>query len=108
MWEYRATLNRIVDGDTVVLNIDLGFHITVTEKFRLSKINAPEMNTDEGKAAKAYLTSLLPTEAFALRAEVEGQDKYGRWLVSLSLPTNNHLNVNETMMTTGHAVAYSS
>lgn len=54
MYQYHATLARVIDGDTFALDIDLGFHITVRETVRLFGIDCPEIRTEEGKRAKAF------------------------------------------------------
>ena len=65
MYTYAARLVRVVDGDTVDLDIDLGFHITVRERFRLAGIDTPELrdrNTELRAAAyeaMRYLEHLL-------------------------------------------------
>ena len=41
MYEYRARITRVIDGDTVEAEIDLGFHVTFTATLRLTGINAP-------------------------------------------------------------------
>ena len=57
MWEYRAGLVRVIDGDTYVLDIDLGFHVTVREHVRLWGIDCPEHNTAAGRAAIAFASA---------------------------------------------------
>ena len=59
MFTYAAKLIEVIDADTVDLLIDLGFGVHVKERCRLYGIDAPEMPTEAGKAAKAYLESLL-------------------------------------------------
>lgn len=62
MYEYRATLDRVVDGDTVYLVVDLGFHIQVRMSFRLLGIDTPEVRGEErpeGLVAKAALEAML-------------------------------------------------
>jgi micrococcal nuclease len=85
---YKAELIRVVDGDTVDLIIDLGFDTLRKERFRLYGIDAPEMNTAEGKAAKAWLWyALQPLEAIyvqTIQLETKAKrDKYGRFLAVL-------------------------
>ena len=61
-YRYRATLRRVIDGDTVDCDVDLGFEIIAVERFRLLGINAPEKRKptyDAGIAAKQHLESLL-------------------------------------------------
>ena len=114
LYEYRADLMRVVDGDTVVLDIDLGFGVWKRgETFRLYGINAPEMrgaSKVEGQAAKTYLMALLMhqlehTEPLFVRThKADAQDKYGRYLATLLLPSR--LNVNGEMVRAGHAQPY--
>jgi micrococcal nuclease len=96
MYQYKAKLNRVVDGDTVNLTIDLGFRLTYTCNCRLAGINAPEMNTEEGKTAKFMLMLMLP-ESFTI--ESTGLDKYGRPIVKIG-------NINDKMIENGYAKAY--
>ena len=91
MFTYSAKLIEVVDGDTVDLLIDLGFGVHVKERCRLYGIDAPEMPTEAGKAAKAYLESLLGAATGELfvatrkmtRKPKEKTDKYGRYLAVL-------------------------
>ena len=85
---YKAELIRVVDGDTVDLIIDLGFDTLRKERFRLYGIDAPEMRTEAGKAAKAWLEdALMPLEAIyvqTIQLETKAKrDKYGRFLAVL-------------------------
>ena len=85
---YKAELVRVVDGDTVDLVIDLGFDTFRHERFRLYGIDAPEMRTEAGKAAKAWLwEALQPLDAiYAQTVQLETKakrDKYGRFLAVL-------------------------
>jgi micrococcal nuclease len=85
---YKAELVRVVDGDTVDLNIDLGFDTFRKERFRLYGIDAPEMRTEAGKAARAWLwEALQPLEAIyvqTIQLETKAKrDKYGRFLAVL-------------------------
>lgn len=93
-------LVRVIDGDTVELDIDLGFHIHVIEKFRLSRIDTPEMNTDAGKQAKIEITVMLQAP---MTIASTGQDKYGRWLAEIYV---GNVNVNDWMVENGFAVPY--
>ena len=91
MYTYQAKLIEVVDGDTVDLLIDLGFGVHVKERCRLYGIDAPEMPTEAGKAAKAHLESLLGAATGELfvatrkmtRKPKEKTDKYGRYLAVL-------------------------
>jgi micrococcal nuclease len=85
---YKASLIRVVDGDTVDLIIDLGFDTSRKERFRLYGIDAPEMRAKGGKEAKAWLEdALMPLEAIyvqTLQHKTKAKrDKYGRFLAVL-------------------------
>lgn len=110
MYQYNATFVRAVDGDTAILQIDLGFHLTATLDFRLLHINAPEMHgatRPAALAAKAELERLCGLGS--LRASTEKSDKYGRWLVLIDVlaPDGSVLtNANQAMIDGGFAVPF--
>lgn len=87
MFSYKAKLIEVIDGDTVDLQIDLGFSVCISERFRLYGIDAPEMKTEAGKVAKAWLqTTLFAEELFVetIKAKRGAKiDKYGRFLAIL-------------------------
>jgi len=101
MYTYRAVLIRVIDGDTVVLDLDLGFKLARrNESYRLGRIDAPEMNTTLGPIARDHLTGLLEM-ASSLQATTSKADKYGRWLVELFA---DGVNVNDQMVSDGQAI----
>ena len=105
MYEYQATVERIVDGDTVELLVDLGFKIRVSWVIRLAGINAPEKNTPEGKDALTYLASLIPPgTGITLHSIKDHQEKYGRYLGVLVDARGQ--DINYLMVATRHAVEY--
>lgn len=100
MYTYRATLLRVIDGDTVVLDLDLGFKLYRTnESYRLGRIDAPELNTALGPASRDHLSVLLAGAA-SLQVTTAKADKYGRWLVELF---GDGVNLNDRMVADGHA-----
>ena len=112
MFEYTARLERIIDGDTIDVDIDLGFKIHIKERIRLYGINAPESRTrdaDEKKkgiAAKQRLQELLEQAQdgiFTIKTEMDKGGKYGRCLGSIII---GGMNVNKTLVQEGHAVEY--
>lgn len=74
---YNGKVNRIVDGDTVIIDVDLGFNVWLKESTRLAEINAGERGTVEGQKAKDRITELLPLGA-PIRLEVRSFDRYSR------------------------------
>lgn len=103
-WVVPAEIIRVVDGDTVELDLDLGWHIRYTARCRIVGINAPEMNTDEGRRAKTYAETLLPAGATVVFYS-HSLDKYGRPLGEITFgPTSTHFGA--AMLDAGHAVIY--
>lgn len=107
MYEYRAACVRVVDGDSIVLDVDLGFNAHLTKMaIRLIGINAPELRTPEGKAAKAFAANLCPPGTLVtLESHKDRADKYGgRWLGEVVLADLTVLN--ELLVAAGHAVRW--
>jgi len=104
MYEYRALVARVVDGDTVDLKVDCGFHIYHTVRVRLAGLNAPEMKTQEGKDSKAWLMSHLPPDTEVIvKTFKDKQEKYGRLL---GVILKDLTNLNEELVKAGHATEY--
>ena len=110
MYQYKATLVRAVDGDTAILMIDLGFHLTATLDFRLLGINTPELKGGTraaGLLAKAELERLCGLGP--LRVSTEKADKYGRWLANIDVLAADGsvlVNANKALIDGGFAVPY--
>ena len=115
MYEYKCTVNKIVDGDTVDVDIDLGFGVVLTdERVRIMGIDTPESRTRNkieklfGLAAKQRLKELLSKQCI-LKTEInkDGEDmkgKFGRVLGDFVSP--NGKMITDIMIEEGHAVAY--
>lgn len=112
-WRVPATVVRVVDGDTLALRLDLGWHIYLDARCRLIGCNAPEMVTDEGKAARAWVVDML----HGLGADMQGAgaevtfishalDKYGRPLgqVLITTPQGDTIDLGGQLIAAGHAV----
>lgn len=105
MYQYTATVIRVVDGDTVHLDVDLGFDIKRKDSFRLYGINAPERSTEAGKVSKAWLEKMLPVgTSVRVNTFKDKREKYGRFLATLWLGDKN---LNETLVTEGYAAPHS-
>ena len=112
MHQYKVKkINRVIDGDTVDLDIDLGFSITISQRIRLKDIDAPETRTknleekERGLAAKVWLEEQLSREGEWV-IETYKEDKYGRMLGTLYL-VGDSVTINEWMMNEGIAESYS-
>jgi len=105
MYDYKATIIKVIDGDTVDVAIDLGLRIYTQQRIRLYGINAPEMRTTQGPAAKQRLSELLPAGSeVRLRTFKDSQEKYGRYL-GIFIDSEGH-EVNQRMVAEGHAKEY--
>lgn len=110
MYTYKAIVQRIVDGDTIIVDIDLGFGVWLREQsVRLSKINAPEIRgatREAGLVAKDFLSKLILNKWVQIRTE-KGDDKYGRWLATVLIEEDQNLiDINHKMVVEGHANNY--
>lgn len=99
-YTYAATVVRVIDGDTLYANVDLGFRLTIQITVRLFGINAPELNTDAGKQSREYLR-LLEGQPIVLKTHKDPKDKYGRWLGEIY---SNGDNINSLLVVMGYAV----
>ena len=115
MYEYRCKVVHIVDGDTVDVDIDLGFGVWMKkQRIRLYGIDTPESRTRDleekkyGLAAKAYLTGMLDDEAgIILKTYKDKEGKFGSILGELWRTTNYaDQSINEYMIEKHHAVRY--
>lgn len=102
---YAGTIDRVVDGDTLDVDLDLGCTVHVRVPLRLEHINAPEHGTPAGDAATAYLRGLLPVGRL-VTVETRRTEKYGRRLAVVHLDDGDPATVNERIVSTGHAVPY--
>ena len=77
-YTFMAELDRVIDGDTIRLKVDLGFYIEHTTKFRLKGINCPEKGSPEWKTTRKFVEDELTS--CTLVVESFKQEKYGRYL----------------------------
>lgn len=111
-YEYNATLVRVVDGDTVVLKIDLGFKVAVEQTVRLRGVNAPETigaDWQAGHAAKEAVEKILTQESLG-RVRVrtfkpEKKDRSGAYLAEVTYISaeGEFKSLNERLVELGHA-----
>ena len=108
MYEYRSKILKVIDGDTVDVDIDLGFGVWMhKERVRLFGIDTPESRTRDlaekklGLEAKARLTELCGER---LKIKSLGRGKFGR---ILAIPyTNDNEDICQILIQEGHAVEY--
>ena len=109
-YRYNVNVTRVVDGDTVDVDIDLGFGmIYKKQRVRMMGIDTPESRTRDleekfyGLASKAHLKKLLKDQKVQLLSHDKG--KFGRILGELFIE-DNPLSVNQQMIQACHAVPY--
>ena len=121
MYEYKAIVDRVVDGDTIDVTIDLGFKTWKKVRVRMEGINTPESRTRDleekkrGLAAKDRLVEILELNNNECVLQVSGVGKFGRAIASVYVDTLSPasekssmttINVNKQLIEEGHAVAY--
>ena len=112
MYEYKAKVRRVVDGDTMDVTLDLGFDILYNNRIRLYGINTPESRTRDleekkrGLAAKDRVLELCPVGAdVTLKTSKDGKGKFGRILGEIYVEGILQ-SVNQLLVEEGHAVEY--
>ena len=111
LYHYKMTVTKVVDGDTVYGDVDLGFNIGFKKmEFRLSGINTPET---KGTTREAGLTSKKFVEDAILNKEViivtkkDGKEKYGRYLAEIFfLVGAEWISLNKTLLDKSLAVEF--
>lgn len=113
MYEYKAKVVRVLDGDTCDVAIDVGFRIEVRQTLRLDGIDAPEMDSKDvaaradAIAARSRLTALVLGADLTVktRPDIRGDDRtdsFGRRYLAVLIRADG-MNVNDVMVAEGHA-----
>lgn len=76
---YKAVVERVIDGDTLLLRIDLGFQVWKEQRVRLAGIDAPAMDEPKGKEAYTYVLNQLAKVGFVM-VKTNKIDIYGRYV----------------------------
>jgi len=112
MYQYKAIITKVIDGDTVDVDIDLGFEVWLrNQRIRLYGIDTPESRTSDkvekvfGNLAKDKILSFCPVGAkIVLQTKADdSRGKYGRILGELIV---DDVNVNQYMVDNSYAVEY--
>ena len=115
MYEYRCTVVKIIDGDTVDVDIDLGFGVWMKkQRIRMFGIDTPESRTRDleekkyGLAAKDFMTKMLDDDGgITLKTYKDAEGKFGRILGELWRTTNYaDKSINQYLIDKHHAVEY--
>ncbi len=83
-YTYEATIDRVIDGDTLLVVIEVGFRIKVHDKLRLRGLDTPELGTPEGERAKKFVQGLLPVgSTIIIKSHKSRVDSHGRFMVDV-------------------------
>lgn len=107
MYTYKAHVTSVYDGDTITVDIDLGFSTFLkNQKIRMYGINAPEIrgaDHDNGVSSRDALRSRILDKDIILNTIKDEKEKYGRWLGKIEVDGEN---INNWMVVNHYAVAY--
>ena len=96
MYEYKAVVIKVYDGDTVTVDVDLGWSVVIKkQKIRLLGINAPEVrgkSKQAGKESRDRLKEKILDQEITLKTFKDKKGKYGRWLGIIIL---DDMNIND-------------
>lgn len=90
---YTGYITKVIDGDTIDVELDLGFHITISRRIRMLGYDAPERHSPEGKSITQLFRDLY--EGKPIICYTKKQGKYGRWLGEIF--TRDGVSINELM-----------
>ena len=112
LFHYKATVDRVIDGDTIDVTLDLGFDISYRGRIRFQGINAPESRTRDavekqaGLAAKRYVEDWINghEQRVIIQTSLDDRGKFGRILGRILNDEGECLN--DEMVSLGHATPY--
>jgi endonuclease YncB( thermonuclease family) len=110
LYNYKAVVTEVYDGDTITVDIDLGLHAWIKgEKIRFNRINAPEMRgveKDKGKISRDYLRGLILNKEIIIETIKDTKGKYGRYLGEIWVKINDkdYINVNDDLVKKNYAI----
>jgi micrococcal nuclease len=112
LYHYRATVDRVVDGDTIDVILDLGFDLKMDSRIRFAGINAPESRTrdavekEAGLAAKHYVENWVGAleHKVIIATQLDERGKFGRVLGRVL--SDDGACLNDEMVSLGHAKPY--
>lgn len=109
LYTYQARLLHVVDGDTVDLEVDLGFYLRSSLRFRLLGVDTPELRAQglEGEQAKQFVEEWFNSRdigEWPFTIQTSKTDSFGRWLATVQDDSGESLA--EALLAAGHATVY--
>jgi micrococcal nuclease len=112
MYQYKAEIIAVIDGDTIEVDFDLGFGVWLRkQRIRLEGIDTPESRTTDkeekirGILSKEKLKEVLLKDKYIyVQTKLDPNEKFGRILAKISTPSG--IEVNQWMISNYYAVAY--
>ena len=103
LFTYKAFVERVVDADTLIVKIDLGFETRIRQYLRLRGINAPEISAPEGKKARDFVERALSKVSHVVLSSFRS-DKYDRYLADIFYgDLNKEIYLNQLLLDEGLA-----
>jgi len=110
MYTYKAKVIRWIDGDTLQVEIDLGFYVQTIQKIRLARIDAPEMHNSvayrerQAKHARAVAKKFCPEGSIVtITTSKQNKDQYARYIAEV---TYNNANISDYLLDKNVAKPY--
>lgn len=106
MYQYKAKVIDVYDGDTITAMVDLGFYHFQQMKFRLYGINTPELRGDErekGLVVRDIVRAMILDKEVTINSYKDKQEKYGRYLANIII---GEIDLNLWLVQNGHAKEY--
>lgn len=109
MYEYKCKVLKVIDGDTVDCEIDLGFNIKMIKRVRLLGVNTSELNSkieeerNKARAAKEYVEN-IKSSVTRIKTELDKSDSFGRVLGKLYI--EDDVSINDLLLAEGLAIPY--
>jgi len=102
MYEYRAKIEHVVDGDSVDAVIDVGFKTNIRQRLRLARIDTPERGQDGYAQARDFVTWAVLDKPVLVKTEKTS--KWGYYLAEITLPDGR--NLSDALLEEGLAKPY--
>ncbi len=106
MYQYKAKIIEVYDGDTVTAMVDLGFFHYQEMKFRLYGIDTPELRGEEreqGLVVRDIVRAMILNKEVIINSYKDKQEKYGRYLANIII---DEIDLNLWLVQNGHAKEY--